>query len=110
MSSLFGSSEKIDEEIPNFRPRASPFNHLTAATRRQRNILKEETKASFLHDVKTLEIPSYMKNQFEENDKLGIPKHANKNGVAKETAVRKEFSFSGSKRYILKLFQRKKNK
>ena len=110
MSILFVSSEKIDQEIPKFQPRASTFNHLIAATRRPKTILKEETNALFLHDVKTLEIPSYMKNQFEENDKLGIPKHANKNGVGKETAVRKEFSFSGSKRYILKLLQRKKNK
>ena len=109
MSSLFGSSDKIDQEIPEFRRRASTFNHLIAATRRPRNILKEERKASFVPDVNTLEIPLYMKNQFEENDKLRIPKHANTNGVGKENTARKEFSFSGSKRYILKLFQRKMN-
>ena len=45
MSSLFGSSEKIDWEIQKFWPRDSTFNHLIAAKRRQRNILKEETNA-----------------------------------------------------------------
>ena len=102
MASLFGSSELFEDEIetPQFRKRASTFNHLNAATRKQRNSCMVENKYRLSEYFENRGSPEDMQSSFED----GV-KSRSQGSKKKEDKRDKKAKIESCRNYFLKLFK-----
>ena len=107
MSSLFGSSENIEEEIQHFRTRASTLNHLMATTPKQKKTITLERNTQLSPTNRKYETSS--KSQTKDNSKSKFQKKRDRKIELSKKDIEKDLTLPQSKNYILKLFNKIKS-